>query len=89
MHPAATAPQGSSSIDMQVDVVEHMGDHQYVYLRAPGLPDNIIMKAPAKERFATGANVPVFFDSAHAHIFADTSEHALNLTLPVGFQRQQ
>ena len=89
MHPAATAPQGSSSIDMQVDVVEHMGDHQYVYLRAPGLVDNIIMKAPAKERFVPGTTAPVFFDSAHAHIFADTSEHAINITLPVGFQRQQ
>ena len=66
-----------------------MGDHQYVYLRAPGLIDNIIMKAPAKERFVPGSTAPVFFDSAHAHIFADISEHAINITLPVGFQRQQ
>ena len=89
LHLAAHAPAGSPAIAMQVDVIEHMGDHQYVYLRAPGHEGSIIMKAPAHVRLQSGENIPVHLDTTQAHIFGDTSEHGRNITLPVGFAQQQ
>ncbi len=88
LHPAASAPAGSPSVQMKVDVVEHMGDHQYVYLQADKL-DTVIMKAPGSVELHAGSVIPVHIDTAHAHVFADRSEHAPNLTLPAGFKQQQ
>jgi multiple sugar transport system ATP-binding protein len=88
LHPPASAPAGSPSITMKVDVVEHMGDHQYVYLKADRL-DTVIMKAPGAVEILAGSEIPVHIDTVHAHVFADRSEHAPNLTLPAGFGRQQ
>ena len=87
LHPAASAPPGSPSLPMKVDVVEHMGDHQYVYLQAEQL-DTVIMKAPGSVEVRVGSVIPIHIDTTHAHIFADRSEHAQNLTLPPAFQRQ-
>ena len=86
---AATAPAGSPSVPMRIDVVEHMGDHQYVYLRVAGVDEAVIMKAPPHVRFARDEVVPVQLDTTSAHVFADTTEHARNLTLPKGFAQQQ
>jgi hypothetical protein len=47
------------------------------------------MKAPPEVRFARDEVVPVHLDTRRGHVFADTSEHARNLTLPRGFQQQQ
>ena len=82
------APAGSPSLPMRVDVVEHMGDHQYVYLAAEGL-DTVIMKAPGEIAIAPRTELQVHIDTTKAHVFADRGEHALNLTLPPGFVRQQ
>jgi multiple sugar transport system ATP-binding protein len=88
LHPAASAPAGSPSVQMKVDVVEHMGDHQYVYLQADKL-DTVIMKAPGSIELHAGNVIPVHIDTTHAHVFADRGEHAPNLTLPAGFKQQQ
>ena len=89
LHVAATAPAGSPAVAMDVDVVEHMGDHQYIYLKVAGLGTAVIMKAPAKVHVKHGERVQVHLDTAHAHIFADTGEHAQTITLPAGFKPQQ
>jgi multiple sugar transport system ATP-binding protein len=88
LHPAASAPAGSPSVPMKVDVVEHMGDHQYVYLKTEKL-STVIMKAPGKVDLRAGTEIPVHIDTVHAHVFTDRSEHAENITLPPGFLRQQ
>ncbi|MBN8526009.1 MAG: sn-glycerol-3-phosphate ABC transporter ATP-binding protein UgpC [Planctomycetes bacterium] len=89
LHVAANAPAGSPSMDMKIDVVEHMGDHQYVYLRADGLPDTIIMKAPGAVELAVGQVARIHLDTTRAHIFQGRGEHAPNITLPPGFPQQQ
>ena len=88
LHPPGHGPADTDAVSMQVDVVEHMGDHQYVYLRVAGVEEAVIMKAPPHVRFTRGESVPVQLDTKQAHVFADTSEHARNLTLPKGFQQQ-
>jgi len=89
LHPPGHGPADSDAVSMKVDVVEHMGDHQYVYLKVQGLDEAVIMKAPPEVRFARDEVVPVHLDTRRGHVFADTSEHARNLTLPKGFQQQQ
>jgi len=88
LHTRATAPADAPSLPMKVDVVEHMGDHQYVYLQAPGSKEALIMKAPASVTLTRGEALDVFLDTPKAHVFRDTSEHADCLSLPPGFQRQ-
>ncbi len=89
LHPPGHGPAGADAVTMQVDVVEHMGDHQYVYLKVPGLSEAVIMKAPPEVRFAHDENVAVHLDTTRGHVFADGSEHARNITLPKGFAQQQ
>ena len=89
LHTAATAPAGSPSVPMRIDVVEHMGDHQYVYLRAEGLKDAMIMKAPGMIQLTVGESAPIHIDTGHAHVFQGAGEHAPNITLPQGFPQQQ
>jgi ABC-type sugar transport system ATPase subunit len=88
LHATARAPAGSPSMNMTIDVVEHMGDHQYVYLKTPQ-HSTAIMKAPGTVDVRAGIEIAVHIDTTHAHIFADRSDHAANITLPSGFQRQQ
>ena len=89
LHTRATAPADASSLPMKVDVIEHMGDHQYVYLQAPGSKAALIMKAPASVTLTRGESLDIFLDTAKSHVFRDTSEHADCLSLPQGFLRQQ
>jgi ABC-type sugar transport system ATPase subunit len=89
LHPPGHGPAGSDAVSMQVEVVEHMGDHQYVYLRVSGVDETVIMKSPPHLRFAHHEIVPVQLDTTRAHVFADLTEHARNLTLPKGFAQQQ
>jgi multiple sugar transport system ATP-binding protein len=89
LHTAVTAPADSPSVQMRIDVVEHMGDHQYVYLRAEGLSDTVIMKAPGMLQLAVGESAAIHIDTTHAHIFQGRGEHAPNITLPKGFPQQQ
>jgi multiple sugar transport system ATP-binding protein len=89
LHTSVTAPAGSPSVQMRIDVVEHMGDHQYVYLRAEGLSDTVIMKAPGMLQLAVGESATIHIDTTHAHVFQGRGEHAPNITLPAGFPQQQ
>jgi multiple sugar transport system ATP-binding protein len=89
LHTKHTAPAGSPSLPMKVDVVENMGDHQYVYLNTAGSEDTLIMKAPSTITLTHGEAIEIFLDTTRAHIFRDQSEHAPSLTLPPGFKQQQ
>jgi multiple sugar transport system ATP-binding protein len=82
---AATATR----IDATVVFTENMGDHHYVYLRIPGSAAPVVMKCNSHHKAAPGAIIPINLDTAHAHVFADRSDHGRTLTLPAGFQRQQ
>jgi ABC-type sugar transport system ATPase subunit len=89
LHVPATAPPGSPAMDMKIDVVEHMGDHQYVYLRADGVNGAIIMKAPGMVDLDLGQIAKIHIDTSRAHVFEGRTEHASNITLPTGFAQQQ
>ncbi|MCK6486764.1 MAG: sn-glycerol-3-phosphate ABC transporter ATP-binding protein UgpC [Planctomycetes bacterium] len=89
LHAPQVAPAGCAVCPMKVDVVEHMGDHQYIYLLLDGVEDTVIMKAPPQVKAAPGDIMPVHLDTAAGHLFAGTHEHAPNITLPAGFPRQQ
>ncbi len=79
----------ATRVDAKVEVIENMGDHQYVYLRIGGHPDPVVMKCSSHHRCEPGETIPVNLDTAFAHVFADGGEYAPTLTLPDGFQRQQ
>ncbi len=79
----------ATRVDAKVEVVENMGDHQYVYLRIAGHPQPVVMKCSSHHRCTAGETIPVNLDTAFAHVFADASDHARNLTLPQGFPQQQ
>ena len=79
----------STRIEATVRVVELMGDHQYVYLQFDGVEKPAIMKSPAGHRCASGERIGVQIDSAPAHVFGGTDDHAVTLTLPVGFAQVQ
>jgi multiple sugar transport system ATP-binding protein len=83
------APTGATTVPMRVRILEVMGDHQYVYLDCPGAKQPIIMKCNAHHRAAVGETIPVNMDTALAHCFEPGGDTARNLTLPVGFSRQQ
>ena len=80
---------GLGTVELEVAVIELMGDHQYVYLRGPGIDGPLIMKCDSHHRCAPGDRIPVRFATTLAHVFASMDEHAENLTLPAGFARQQ
>ena len=84
----ATAPSATRT-EAKVEVIENMGDHQYVYLRLAGHGEPLVMKGSSHHRCAVGETIPLNLDTAFAHVFADGSEHAANLTLPDGFPQQQ
>jgi multiple sugar transport system ATP-binding protein len=89
LHAPQVAPPGCTVCQMRVDVIEHMGDHQYIYLRLEGSKEAVIMKAPPQVKAAPGDLMPVHLDTSAGHLFAGTHEHAANLTLPRDFPRQQ
>ncbi|MBA3684455.1 MAG: sn-glycerol-3-phosphate ABC transporter ATP-binding protein UgpC [Planctomycetes bacterium] len=83
------APNATSvPVQMKVSVVELMGDHQYVYLTLPSHDGVLTMKCGPHFRCAPGDTVTVHWDTAPAHVFASTDEHAQTITLPQGFARQ-
>ncbi len=88
---AGFVPTAASAtrIDAKVEVVENMGDHQYVYLRIAGHAAPVVMKGSSHHRCAAGETIPVNFDTTFAHVFIDGSDYARNLTLPEGFAQQQ
>ncbi len=86
--PAPGSP-GLGTLRCKIDVIEHMGDHQYVYLVGDGIDGTLIMKAPAEARLDPGQDLPIGLDTTRAHVFAGTDEHAENITLPAGFAQQQ
>ena len=77
------------TIRAQVSLVEQMGDHQCVYLRLPGSDGPVVMRTTSRHRINVGQLIPVAVDTSAVHIFADTSDHAENLTLPPDFAQQQ
>ncbi len=81
--------QTATRIEAEVAVIENMGDHQYVYLRMPGSSEPVVMKCNSHHRCKPGEKIPVNIDTALAHVFADRSDHARTLTLPIGFAQQQ
>jgi multiple sugar transport system ATP-binding protein len=82
LHAPSFGPPGLPTLSLRVEVVEHMGDHQYIYL-ASGIPGNsLIMKAPSQVEPRVGELMTVACDTTQAHVFADLTEHAPNLTLP-------
>ncbi len=81
--PANPASDGASRIAAEVDVVENMGDHQYVHLRLAG-DQRAIMKTGGQYRCRVGERIEVDLDTAFAHVFADAGEYAATLTLPPG-----
>jgi multiple sugar transport system ATP-binding protein len=89
LHAPQVAPPGCTVCQMRVEVIEHMGDHQYIYLRLEGSEEAVIMKAPPQVQAASGDLMPVHLDTSSGHLFAGTHEHAANLTLPQDFHRQQ
>ncbi len=83
------APNATSvPVPMSVSVIELMGDHQYVYLSMPGHDGVLTMKCGAHFRCAPGDAITVHWDTAPAHVFGGTDEHAPTLTLPQGFSQQ-
>ena len=88
---AGHVPTAASAtrLDAKVEVVENMGDHQYVYLRIAGHTQPVVMKGSSHHRCAAGETIPVNLDTALAHVFADAGDYASNLTLPAGFAQQQ
>ena len=82
-------PATATRIDATVAITENMGDHHYVYLRIAGCTAPVVMKCNSHHKAPPGAVIPVNIDTAHAHVFADRSDHARTLTIPAGFQRQQ
>ena len=85
----APVPAGATTVTWEVALVEMMGDHQYVYLKAPGAAKAVIMKNSSHHRCAAGDRIPVAVDTAWAHLFAGADPHAPTLTLPPGFARQR
>ena len=83
------APSGTTVIPLQVRLIELMGDHQYVYLKAPGGERTLTMKCDAHHRVAINETIQVAIATARAHVFDGIGEFARNLTLPAGFAAQQ
>ncbi len=79
----------TSTLPMQVKLIEMMGDHQYVYLSVPGTESVMTMKCNSHHRCKVGEQIQVHIDTALAHCFESMDDHAKNLTLPAGFQQQQ
>jgi len=84
-----TASATSTSLTMEVKVVELMGDHQYVYLSIAGQAQPLVMKCHSHHRCKTGERIIVHCDTAPAHVFAGTDAHARTITLPKDFAQQQ
>ncbi len=60
---------------MSVTLVESMGDHQYVYLQAPGLDQVLVMKSSGPP-LEPGAQVRIAIDPARTHLFAGVDDDA-------------
>ena len=82
-------PASATKVKARIDVIENMGDHQYVYLRIPGHNQPLVMKNSSHHRCTAGQSIPVNLDTAFAHVFAGSADHSRNMTLPLGFKQQQ
>jgi multiple sugar transport system ATP-binding protein len=82
------APAGTSVLPMQVKLLELMGDHQYVYLKAEGIEPVLTMKCDAHHRVGVGDLVQISLATKLAHVFDGEGEFAVNVTLPKDITRQ-
>jgi multiple sugar transport system ATP-binding protein len=79
-HYTTSAPD-AAIINMRVQLIEMMGDHQYIYLDA-GDPNALLtMKCDAHHRVTVGSTIPIRLSTERAHIFDGTNEFAPNITL--------
>lgn len=79
-HYMTPAPD-AAIINMRVQLIEMMGDHQYIYLDAGDPHALLTMKCDAHHRVTVGATIPIRLSTERAHIFDGTNEFARNITL--------
>jgi multiple sugar transport system ATP-binding protein len=77
--PAASGQPGFA-IQMRVQIIEQLGDHQYLYLKRD-VGEVVVMKCSSKLRVAIGDQIPVAIDLPAAHIFDGEDDSAVNLSL--------
>jgi multiple sugar transport system ATP-binding protein len=75
------APPDATIINMRVQLIEIMGDHQYVYLNMGDEDTLLTMKCDAHHRVKVGDHIPISIDTRRAHIFDGTDEFAKNVTI--------
>ena len=76
-----TPAPDTAIINMRVQLIEMMGDHQYIYLDAGDPHALLTMKCDAHHRVTVGATIPIRLSTERAHIFDGTNEFARNITL--------
>jgi ABC-type sugar transport system ATPase subunit len=85
---AALTP-GAAVVKARVELIEAMGDHQFVYVSISGRSAPLVMKTPVEHRCATGEEIRVHLLLEKAHLFDGSGDDAPNLSLPPGMQRIQ
>ena len=82
-HAAHVAPPpGSATLGARVELIEAMGDHQFVYLSVAGRSAPLVMKSPCEHRCAAGEDIRVHLLLGKAHLFDGPGDDARNLSIP-------
>jgi multiple sugar transport system ATP-binding protein len=79
----------AAQVEVRVDLVEAMGDHQLVYGSGLGTARPVVLRADSHLRVALGEKLPVGLDLGACHVFDGEGEDAANLCLPAGYPQIQ
>ena len=78
--PADRGLPGATVLDVQIALIESLGDHQYVYLKHPGLPKVLIMTCSSSVRLQAGHNAAIAVLPGTCQVFAGREDAALNIS---------
>ena len=78
--PAGRAVPGAVIVDLQIALIESLGDHQYVYLKHPGLARVLIMSCSSSLHLQADTSVPIAILPGTCQVFAGRDDAALNLS---------